>query len=178
MTYQKLLDKDGNPILAEDGKFIWVFGDAEQKVDSLWRTTITLYNKKIDFEENKVKWYCHVIHNCFWGAKVDASKRGGGFQAYSAEDRSEHEVPSVVVRIPFQRKYQTPIEWDRYPNGFTVKPGDLIFKGVIMETFSDESGGRVNDVLEKYGHNAITVKKVSDNLSDRDFVKHIHAEGY
>lgn len=176
MRYQKLLDKNGSPILAEDGKPIWVLAEDVGNTQSYWRTTVTVLNKKIDTEEKKVKWYATVLRNCFWGTKIDAGARGGGFQAYSAEDRTTHEKPTVIVRIPYQRKYQTPREWNEYPNGFTIKPDDILFRGLVSEPFAN--GKNVNEVLNSYGLDAMVVKVVKDNINTSDFVKHIHAEGY
>lgn len=178
MTYDRLHDKNGERILDIDGKQIWVIGEPSERSFSLWSHTITVYNKKIDAKNKCVKWYMTVLENCFYATNIDAQKRGGGFQAYSSDERAQHEVPKVIVRIPYQRKYKPPKEWELYPDGFTLKPDDLIFLGTVYETISDEKGHRVNDILDRYGLNAMVVKVVRDNIHKSDYIKHIHAEGY
>lgn len=175
MQYRELRDITTDIVYGNDGKPIWVQSDEEGSSNSLWRHTITIYNKKIDFKEKTVKWYVHIIHNCFWGIEIDESKRGGGFQAYSSDERHIHTVPAKIVRIPMSRKYQTPEEWNAYPNGFTVKPDDIIFKGIVVNAMS---GKTENEVLNQYGNKAMIVKYVSDNTDKSDYIKHIHAEGY
>lgn len=177
MTYDKLRDMNGEKILDVDKKQIWVIGEPNGS-QSLWGHTITIYNRKVDVKNGIVKWYITVLDHCFYAPKDDATKRGGGFQAYSSDERAQHEVPKVIVRIPYQRRYKTPLEWNAYPDGFTVQPDDLIFLGTVYEKITDEKGHRVNDILDKYGLNAMVVKKVKDNIMTSEFLKHIHVEGY
>lgn len=166
-TFEKLLDKNGSILTDGNGKPIWVRSYGTGNVPH-WNETITVYNKRIDRKEGVTKWYTHAVDGCFWGVVQDSAQDG--------LDGTHH--VRVIVRIPYDKRYRTPAQWNSLPDGFTLRPGDLIFRGNVFVRIDDLPGHRVHDRLHAYCPDCFTVQTVSDNTQKSDYLKHIRIEGF
>lgn len=104
---------------------------------SWWNTTITLYNKFIDPTDNRVKWYRHVIPDCFYKHTVD--KLNVGNVAINST--------ASICRIRASEDYIDKIEWkdltdDEKSEKFTLSPGDIIVAGEIVFEIDDYTAGK------------------------------------
>ena len=132
-----------------------------------WDRTITLYNKHTDELTGVVKWYRHLLHDCF--VKVTNNKVNvGGVQLQSNDN---------IIRIPIQPNYLPPYEWLKLPNdiksqSLTLQPGDLIFLGDIDELIDEyTSGHRSSDLIAKYKSiGSVIINSVNVN----DFIQGEH----
>ena len=137
-----------------------------------WNKTITLYNKHTDELTGIVKWYRHVLHDCF--VKVTNNKVNvGGVQLQTNDN---------IIRIPKQPNYLPPYEWLKLPNDIksqflTLKSGDLIFLGDIDETIDENtSGQRSSDLIAKYkSMGSVFVNSV--NINDFMYAEHYFVRG-
>lgn len=111
-----------------------------------WNRIITLYNKYEDEQTGLIKWYRHLLHNCF--VKRTNNKVNVGNVQLQTDDN--------IIRIPIQPNYLPPYEWLKLPNdiksqSLTLQSGDLIFLGDIDETIDEyTSGQRSSDLIAKY----------------------------
>lgn len=74
--------------------------------------------------------------------------------------------------VPLSKSYRDPNEWDSLSDQeksvfFTLREGDLFVFGEKSDEISDESGRRLNDVLEKYKPRAFFIGEVSDRSRAR-----------
>lgn len=87
---------------------------------SMFRDTVTLYNKYV--EGNAEKWKRTVLTGVYWDDIEGAVLRKSGAASSS----------SAVVIIPLSvGGYQKPKEWLKYRIGWTLQPGDFICRGQI-----------------------------------------------
>lgn len=176
MNYARLLDIDGNEILGTGNNNIWVYGEDNDSY-SWWKTSITIYNKRIDTKNKKVKWYSTTIENCYWGTENGWLSRSGGAMSLNPNNRDTQYSNAHVVRIPYDNRYRNPFKWNLTPDGFTVRAGDLIFKGMVHVNIKDAEGSRVNDILSAYYPDCFVVNEVSDNTEKSDHLLHIRVSG-
>lgn len=111
-----------------------------------WDTTVTVYNKYIDAQTQLVRWYRHVITDCFW--KLDGSTVRIGDVTLDSK--------SIICRIPKDESFLEKQDWIQLPNDqmklyFTLAPGDIMVKGECMDEIDEyTSGHRSSDLLGKY----------------------------
>lgn len=111
-----------------------------------WETTITIYNKFIDNQTQLVRWYKHVVTDCFWQLSGTTVKVGD----------VTLDSKAIVCRIPKDDKFLEKQEWIALPNDqmgnyFTLAQGDIIVKGeCAFEIDEYTSGYRSTDLLNTY----------------------------
>ena len=140
-----------------------------------WNTTITVYNKYEDPQTQVVRWFRHVLTNCFWKYSGDKVVIGN----------TVLESNAITCRIPKSDKYKPKHEWvtipnDKMGNYFTLGVGDLIFKGKVEDTIDEyTSGHRANDVTAKYKElqGCIEIQYVIDNTTGGRGQEHYHVRG-
>lgn len=168
--FEQLHGINGNLILNAYDIPIYVRSDhaKEDCMMPFWNETITVYNKRMDCKNGVTKWFVHVVEHCFWCAICSSEADGPG--------RSHRE--SVLVRVPYNRYYRTPQQWDLCPDGFTLRPGDLVFRGNVCVPIADIAGQRVNDRLNEMHPNCFTIRTVCDNANPSPVLKHLRIEGF
>ena len=139
-----------------------------------WDTTITVYNKYTDPDTRASSWYRHVIDGCFWDNTPMQTVAG---TAQVAEN-------DVLCRIRENALYKTKVEWDALSNAnkavyFTLGRGDIVVKGIVMDSINDTSGHRANDLISKYKdyQGCVTVKKYSENVGAGRCMPHYYVVG-
>lgn len=123
-----------------------------------WDNTVTIYNKYTDTTTKVVKWYRHVVDNCFW--KNVGSKVMVGNVLLDTE--------SITCRIPKQSDFVEAHKWVAIPNDqkgnyFTLQPDDIIIVGEVTDEINEYvKGERATDIISKYRlQGCITVKDVA-----------------
>lgn len=113
---------------------------------NFWKQTITVYNRYEDKAEGTVKYYRHVLHNCF--VKHTNNQVTVGNTHIQSDD--------ALVRIPAQPDFFSVFEWKRADDdtkaGFiTLQVDDLIIFGAVADDIDEYTAGkRKNDIIEKY----------------------------
>ena len=113
---------------------------------SFWTQTITIYNRCEDKAEGTVKYYSHILHNCF--VKRTNNQVTVGNTHIQSDD--------TLVRIPAQPDFLPVFEWKRADDdtkaGFiTLQADDLIIFGAVADDIDEYTAGkRKNDIIEKY----------------------------
>lgn len=127
-----------------------------------WDKTITLYNKYEDEQTGVIRWYRHVLKNCFY--KTTNNKINVGGVQLQTDDN--------IIRIPEQNNYLLPYKWLNLPNdekeiSLTLQSGDLIFLGEVSEEIDEYTAGkRSNDLIKKYSPlGSVFIKSVNINDS-------------
>ena len=118
-----------------------------------FHTTVTVYRKteKTDSDGRKHISYMRTVHkNCFWNVRRAESLDGNTVKSASV----------YLCRLPIA----------------DIRPGDVIFKGVVSETVLDEAGKRINDLIQKKKPDCFTVQTVSKNDAV-SVLAHTKAEG-
>ena len=111
-----------------------------------WDKTITIYNKYEDPTTQMVKWYKHIIPNCF--VKTTATMITGGQITYNTS--------SNIIRIPQNNLFKNYAEWVNIPNTeqgnyLTTHQGDIIVLGEVEDIIDEYTEGiRSSDLLTKY----------------------------
>lgn len=122
-----------------------------------WNEKITLYNKYNGLDENGrtiIKWQKTILSNCF-------------FQQVSKKELIGNSVVTQninIVRIPFNKSFLPFADFidSTKETYFTLNPGDIVVKGIILDEIEDAHSGNV--LFEKYPNLLIMeVKKVSIN---------------
>lgn len=138
----------------------------------MWNKTITIYNKHEDKQTGLIKWYRHIIHDCFF--KTTNSRINVGSVSISSDD--------TIVRIPAQECYIPPFDWNNLPNDIkrqylTINKGDLIFLDAVSEDIDEYTPGkRSSDLIEKYNLlGSITVNSI--NINDFGPLAHYFVRG-
>lgn len=137
-----------------------------------WNKTITLYNKYEDDQTGTVKWYRHIVHNCFYKS-TDKTENAGGIRLKTNDN---------VIRIPSQHNYVTSYKWNKLPNNekvkyITLQSGDLIFLGAIDDDVDEYTKGeRSSDLIAKYKLMG-SVFIISVNINDFMYGQHYYVRG-
>ena len=136
-----------------------------------WNKTITLYNKYTDEQTGIVKYFRHLLHDCFVKATNNKVNVGG----------VQLQTNDTIIRIPKQPNYLPPYEWLKLPNdlksqSLTLQSGDLIFLGDVDENIDEyTSGQRSSDLIAKYkSMGSVFVNSVNINdfiLGEHYFVR-------
>lgn len=125
-----------------------------------WNKTITLYNKHEDEQTGLIKWYKHILTDCFYKVTNNVVSVGG----------VQLQTDDNIIRIPEQANYLPPYKWLQVPNdkkgqAMTLQSGDLIFLGDVSEEIDEyTSGKRSTDIIKKYSAlGSVFVKSVNIN---------------
>lgn len=140
-----------------------------------WDTTLTVYNRYVDPQTQVIKWYRHVIPNCFWkytGDKITINE-------------VSIETNSTICRIPEQADFMEKYLWVALPNDqmgdvFTLGLKDIIIRGEVDDEIDEYvSGKRSNEVLDKYEplRGAIEVQEVINNTGIGRNNPHYYVKG-
>ena len=111
-----------------------------------WEDTITIYNKFVDAQTQLVRWYRHVITDCFWQLSGTTVKIG----------EVTLDSKSIVCRIPKDDRFLEIREWlalpnDEKSNHFTVAQGNIIVRGECDEEIDEYTKGHHStDLLGRY----------------------------
>ena len=111
-----------------------------------WDKTITLYNKYENPTTQLVKWYKHIIPNCF--IKTTSSMISGGQITYNTNNN--------IIRIPQNDAFKSYDEWVSIPNTeqneyFTIHQGDIIVTKEVEDIIEEYTSGlRSTDLISKY----------------------------
>ena len=138
-----------------------------------WDTTITLYNR-IE-EDKKIKWYRHVISECFYKHTQDSLKLG---QTVVSSDVS---ICRIKVSKDFvtKREYVELSDMDR-KDMFTLSPNDIIVpEETDFEIDEYTKGSRSSDLLSKYREypGCFTIDTVNVNIGGERGNQHYLAKG-
>lgn len=132
-----------------------------------WDKTITLYNRYEDEITGLIKWYRHILTDCFYKV-TNNTVNVGGVQLQTDEN---------IIRIPQQTKFLLPYKWVQLPNDemqkyLTLQSGDLIFLGEISDEIDEYTQGKhSSDIIKKYSAlGSVFIKSVNVN----DFVPGAH----
>ena len=139
-----------------------------------WNTTITLFNKVTE-SNGKVKWYKHIIEECFYDHSLD--KVTVGNTALS----SDVSVCRIKVSPDFvtKREYNKLSDRDRQ-DVFTLSVDDIIIpEESDFELDEYTKGKRASDLLKEYKDypGCFTVKAVSVNVGGGRGNEHYLATG-
>lgn len=140
-----------------------------------WDTKVTIYNKYTDPQTQIVKWFRHVIADCFWKYSGDKISIGS----------TVLETNKTICRIPKDTDFLEAYQWRNLPNDemqdyFTLGVGDIIIKGEIDDTIDEYvSGKRSSDIIKKYKdlQGCIEVQRVANNTGAGRCQEHYRAEG-
>ena len=128
----------------------------------MWNKTLTIYNKHEDKQTGLIRWYRHIINNCFF--KTTNNQINIGTVLLNSDD--------TIVRIPSQRNYLSPFAWHNEadkdkPLFLTINKGDLIFLGAVVDEIDEYAQGkRSSDLIAKYSLlGSITVNSINVNDS-------------
>ena len=135
-----------------------------------WDKTVTVYNKKVDSQTQRVTWYRHVVHNCFWKYVNDVS----------LGDKVVYETKQVICRIPKSPKYQEWYEWESGGDTWTLHTGDILVNCELTEDIDEYSKGkRSTDLLARYkdAHGCLEVETFTVDTGDGLCCEHYHVRG-
>lgn len=111
-----------------------------------WDTTITIYNRYENPQTQVVRWYRHVLSNCFWKYTGDKIKIG----------EVVLETNNSICRIPKNSLFLEKYLWEQKPNDemgnfFTLGVGDIIVKGEVTDDIDEYTAGRrSSDFMSNY----------------------------
>lgn len=140
-----------------------------------WNTTVTIYNKYEDAQTQLVKWYRHVIPNCFWqysGNKV-------------VINNVVLDTNTIICRIRINKDFLEKYEWIKKPNDqmndyFTLGQGDIIVKGEVDDEINEyASGSRSSDLKKKYKalQGCMEIQEFSINTGGNRGNEHYYVRG-
>lgn len=113
---------------------------------SFWTHTITIYNRYEDSTEGTVKYYRHILHNCF--VKRTNNQVTVGNTHIQSDD--------TIVRIPSQPNFYPAFDWQKLDSetkskSVTLQTDDLIIFGAVADEIDEyKAGERKNDIINKY----------------------------
>ena len=111
-----------------------------------WDKTITVYNRYEDPNTQLIRWYRHIITDCFWkdvGEKVTIGD--------TVLDTSR-----IICRIPKNAIFLEKYQWITLPNDekenyFTLGRGDILVPGEVNDVIDEYTSGlHSTDFLSKY----------------------------
>lgn len=140
-----------------------------------WADTITIYNRVEDVQTQVVKWYRHVVNNCFW--KNVGNKVHIGDVTLETND--------IICRIPKSDEFLEKYKWLNIPNDhmedyFTLGEGDIIIKGEVDDEINEyEKGKRSSDLIAKYKklQGCMEIQQVANNTGTGLPIEHYHVRG-
>ena len=140
-----------------------------------WDDTITLYNKYVDPDTKKVKWYRHSIDGCFYQHKMEKITVG----------KTTIDSNISICRIRVSERFIDKKQWMKSSDAertdyFTLSGGDII---VADETDFDideyVNGHRSSDLIKenKDWPGCFTVETANINVGGGRGNEHYHARG-
>lgn len=121
----------------------------------LYRDAITVLNK-LDARDamlQKDAWYKTVLHGCLWSQQVSRTV---------AADGTVNIGSSFRIQIPRNESYLRYSEWlspDKRDSHFTIRQGDYIIRGEVVEEITPET---IRAIVELYEPEACQVKTFRD----------------
>lgn len=142
---------------------------------SWWDDTITLYNKYTDPTTKKVKWYRHVITDCFYKHTVEKVTVGN----------TTLDSNSSICRIRVSDNFIDKKSWMKLEDSeraekFTLSAGDIIVADEVdFEVDDYTSGSRSSDLIKenKEWPGCFTVETVNINVGGGRGNEHYHVRG-
>ena len=145
-----------------------------------WDKTITIYNKYVDPETQRVTWYKTVVNNCFWKSINELYNMGRyGMSAVGIQ----FEVKNIICRIPEDDRYINKREWNTLEDKadyFTLANNDIIVLGEVEDTIDEYTEGqRSNDLLTKYKayDECMQIEQYVDNVRTGVNLRHYRVSG-
>lgn len=140
-----------------------------------WETTITIYNRYEDPNTQVVRWFSHVVNNCFWkyvGDKISINN-------------VTLETNNTICRIPKDPKFLEKYQWIKLPNDmmenyYTLGRGDIIVRGEVTDVIDEyTTGTRSTDLIAKYKElqGCIEVEEVAINTGRGRNNEHYFVKG-
>lgn len=140
-----------------------------------WETTLTIYNRYEDPNTQVVRWYPHIVHNCFWkyvGDKVSINN-------------VTLETNNTICRIPKSDLFKEKYEWVQIPNDqmelyFTLGRGDIIVRGEVSDVIDEYvKGSHASDLVKKYKElqGCIEIEEVAINTGTGRNNEHYFVKG-
>lgn len=114
----------------------------------IYRETITVINK-LDARDSKKKqdeYFKTVLRNCMWSLTTTRTVESDGTVTIGTSHR---------VQIPESGSYKPYNEWVKNQEGFTIRAGDYVVKGVVEE---DVNASNYKSVIKKYEPEAFEVQ--------------------
>lgn len=145
-----------------------------------WDKTITIYNKFVDPDTQRVTWYRSVVTNCFWKSINELYNMGRyGMSAVGIQ----FEVKNIICRIPEDSRYVNKRAWLELTNRedyFTLGNNDIIVLGEVEDTIDEYTeGSRSNDLLTKYKafDECFQIEQYVDNIRTGVNLPHYRVSG-
>lgn len=140
-----------------------------------WDSTVTIYNKYTNPDNNSVYWYRTVLNNCFWHTVSNRTK----------SDTTNSGSYSVICRIPIQETFKSVGAWLDLPSDdrgdyFTLAPNDIIVLGESdIEIDEYTSGLRSSDFLTNHHRisECMEISEVSINTLTGFSIPHYSVRG-
>lgn len=116
-----------------------------------WDKTLTIYNRIVDPNTQRVSWQRTVVKHCFW-KYVNNIYNMGRYGMSSLGIRVE--TKDIICRIPKDKRFVDKREWkslDNKTGHFTLGNGDIIILGEVRDVIDEYTAGqRSTDLLAKY----------------------------
>ena len=116
-------------------------------------TSVTVYRKvlKTGADGKTAVFYKREVYDgCYWGLKEDKE-----FSKTAMEDKNVY-----ICRLPL----------------CDIRPGDVLFKGVVRSVIEDKAGKRMSDLIERKKPDCFTATLVRKN-SAVSYLAHTRVEG-
>ena len=127
---------------------------------NFWTNDITVYNKNENGTTGVIIWYKHNLSKCF--IKRTNNKFYLNGSAIQSDDN--------ILRIPIQKDYITPFEWqtltdEQKSEHLTLQTGDIIILGNVNDTINEyATGERSSDLIAKYKNlGSLFITSVNEN---------------
>ena len=142
---------------------------------SWWDDTITLYNKYTDPTTKQIKWYRHVIKDCFYKHTLEKVTVG----------KTTIDANSTICRIRVSDLFIGKKEWMNLKDTeretyFTLGEGDIIVADEIDFDIDEYTPGQRSSDLIKENHEwpgCFTVETVNINVGGGRGNEHYHVRG-
>ena len=140
-----------------------------------WDDTITLYNKYTDPTTHKVKWFRHVINDCFYKHTVEKLTVG----------KTTIDTDTTICRIRVSDDFIDKKSWIDLPDAekaekFTLGVGDIIVAEETDFEIDDYTAGqRSSDLVKanKEWPGCFTIETVNINVGGGRGNEHYHVRG-
>lgn len=140
-----------------------------------WDDTITLYNKYIEPETKKVKWYRHVIEGCFYKHTVEKLTVG----------KTTLDSNSSICRIRVSDDFIDKKSWmsltdEKKSEKFTLSGGDIIVADKVDFEIDEYAKGKMSSDLineNKEWPGCFTVEIANINVGGGRGNEHYSARG-
>lgn len=127
-----------------------------------WDTKLTIFNKSTDALTDVVRWYKHIVDNCFWkyvGDKITIND-------------TVLQTNNIICRIPEDNTFLEKYQWLEIPNDekenyFTLGASDIIVKGAVNDEIDEYAKGkRSTDLIAKYKElqGCMVIERIAINI--------------